>query len=280
MSYDRYLAICNPLHYNSIMDVSFCLRVVGISWFYSFMSTLVVVIQLWTLKFCGSNIIDHYYCDLTPLLHHSCSDTSLIEREIFVFSFPIAIFPFVFIILTYVRIVVTIIRIPSTTGKQKAFSTCSSHLTVVCTYYLTLITIYVIPSKGNTLNLNKFLSLLYTVLTPLFNPIIYSLRNKEIRQGSGCFGGGFGVIIMLEYCLAAQAPKGRDHAPGGCGVPGGCGEHKEPQQRETGILTGRRSGSTTEPQAGASAQSESEVAGSAPAHQEEKAFLNIFRRLV
>ncbi|XP_053561341.1 olfactory receptor-like protein OLF1 [Bombina bombina] len=181
MSYDRYLAICDPLHYSSIMNFNFCLWLTIFSWFYSFLSTFVVVVQIGILQFCGSNVIDHYYCDLTPLLEHSCSDTSLIEMEIFLFSIPIAIFPFVFIVLTYLRIVLAILRIPSTTGKKKAFSTCSSHLAVVCTYYSTLITIYVMPTKENTVNLNKFLSLLYTVLTPLFNPIIYSLRNKEIR---------------------------------------------------------------------------------------------------
>ncbi|KAM4701969.1 olfactory receptor 1E16-like [Discoglossus pictus] len=181
MSYDRYLAICNPLRYNSIMIFRFCLHVVFLTWLYSFLSALVVIAQLSTVQFCGSNVIDHYYCDLIPVLKCSCSDTSLLEMQIFIFSFPAATLPFLFIILTYVRIVTSILRIPSATGKHKAFSTCSSHLTVVCTYYLTLITIYVIPSKRNNLNANMALSLIYTVLTPLFNPIIYSLRNKEIR---------------------------------------------------------------------------------------------------
>ncbi|KAG8451405.1 hypothetical protein GDO86_003570 [Hymenochirus boettgeri] len=182
MSYDRYLAICNPLRYNAIMDFRFCLQVAIVSWAFSFISTLIVIIQICVLRFCGTNIIDHYYCDLMPLLEHSCSDVSFVKVQIFVFSIPIALFPFVFIILTYLRIALAILKIPSSTGKQKAFSTCSSHLIVVCTYYSTLITIYVIPSRGASQNLNKFLSLLYTVLTPLINPIIYTLRNKEIRS--------------------------------------------------------------------------------------------------
>ncbi|KAM4701970.1 olfactory receptor 5G9-like [Discoglossus pictus] len=181
MSYDRYLAICNPLRYSAIMEFRFCLHLVFSTWVYSFMSTIVVVIQLSKLQFCGSNIIDHYYCDLIPFLKCSCSDISFLEKQIFVFAIVVAIVPFLFIILTYVRIVINILRIPSTIGKQKAFSTCSSHLTVVCIYYLTLIIVYVIPSKGQTLDVNRFISLLYTILTPLFNPIIYSLRNKEIR---------------------------------------------------------------------------------------------------
>ncbi|XP_072265039.1 olfactory receptor 11A1-like [Pyxicephalus adspersus] len=182
MSYDRYMAICNPLHYNSLMSLNFCLQLAVVTWIFSFVSTLIVIVQLCTLQFCGSNIIDHYYCDLTPLLEHSCSDVSLVKTQIFLFSIPIAMFPFIFIIVTYLRIVITILRIPSSIGKEKAFSTCSSHLAVVCTYYLTLITIYVIPKSKHALNLNKSMSLLYTVVTPLMNPIIYTLRNKEIRN--------------------------------------------------------------------------------------------------
>ncbi|XP_018427624.1 PREDICTED: olfactory receptor 998-like [Nanorana parkeri] len=182
MSYDRYIAICNPLYYSSLMSLSFCTRLAIITWIFSFASTLIVIIQLCTLQFCGSNIIDHYYCDLTPLLEHSCSDVSLVKTQIFLFSIPIAVFPFIFIIATYVRIVITILQIPSSVGKQKAFSTCSSHLSVVCIYYLTLITIYVIPKNEHALNLNKSMSLLYTVVTPLMNPIIYTLRNQEIRN--------------------------------------------------------------------------------------------------
>ncbi|KAM5180694.1 olfactory receptor 11L1-like [Mantella aurantiaca] len=182
MSYDRYMAICSPLHYSSLMGLSFCLRLAVITWIFSFASTLIVIIQLCTLQFCGSNIIDHYFCDLTPLLEHSCSDVSLVKTQILLFSIPIAVFPFIFITVTYLRIVITVLHIPSSIGKQKAFSTCSSHLAVVCTYYLTLITIYIIPKSEQALNLNKSMSLLYTVVTPLMNPIIYTLRNKEIRN--------------------------------------------------------------------------------------------------
>lgn len=182
MSYDRYIAICQPLHYALLMDLRFCLRLAVPTWAFSFISTLIVIIQLCVSQFCGSGVIDHYYCDLTPLLEHSCADVSLVKTEIFLFSIPIAVFPFVFIIVTYLHIVVAILRIPSATGKQKAFSTCSSHLAVVCTYYLTIITIYIIPKSKQAIDLNKFLSLLYTVVTPLCNPIIYTLRNKEIRN--------------------------------------------------------------------------------------------------
>ncbi|XP_075434340.1 olfactory receptor 6B1-like [Ascaphus truei] len=180
MSYDRYLAICHPLRYTTIMNFNLCLQLVIWSWLLGFMIVLLFILPISQLQFCGPNVIDHIFCDFAPLLKHSCSDTSFIVIEDFVLSFPVALFPFVFIIVTYICIFLTILRIPSTTGKQKAFSTCSSHLIVVCTYYGTLIIIYVVPSREHSFAINKVLSLLYTVVTPFFNPLIYSLRNKEI----------------------------------------------------------------------------------------------------
>ncbi|MEE6505916.1 hypothetical protein FKM82_007382 [Ascaphus truei] len=180
MSYDRYLAICHPLLYTTIMNFNLRLQLVIWAWILGLAAALLLILPISQLQFCGPNVIDHFFCDFAPLLKHSCSDTSFIEIEIFVISFPLSFFPFGFIIVTYVCIFLTILRIPSTTGRQKAFSTCSSHLTVVCTYYGTLIIIYVVPSRGHSFNINKVLSLLYTVVTPFLNPIIYSLRNQEI----------------------------------------------------------------------------------------------------
>ncbi|XP_075434078.1 olfactory receptor 6B1-like [Ascaphus truei] len=180
MCYDRYLAICHPLRYTTIMDLKLRLLLVIWSWLLGFVLTLILIIPISQLQFCGPNVIDYFFCDFAPLLKHSCSDTSFLEIEVFVLSFPIALLPFNFNIVTYVCIFLTILRIPSTTGRQKAFSTCSSHLTVVCTYYGTLIIIYIIPSREHSFNINKVLSLLYIVGTPFFNPIIYSLRNQEI----------------------------------------------------------------------------------------------------
>ncbi|XP_075434302.1 olfactory receptor 11L1-like [Ascaphus truei] len=181
MSYDRYLAICNPLRYTSIMDFRLCLHLIIWSWLIGFIVSLFLNIQICRLQFCGPHIIDHYFCDLAPLLQLSCSDTSIVELADFIFAIPLTLFPFVFIISTYVFISLTILRIPTTTGKQKAFSTCSSHLTVVGLFYGTLITVYMIPSRGLSFNVNKAISLLYTVGTPFLNPIIYSLRNQEIK---------------------------------------------------------------------------------------------------
>ncbi|KAM5135832.1 olfactory receptor 5V1-like [Mantella aurantiaca] len=180
MSYDRYLAICNPLHYTSIMEHGVCLKLVGLSWLVGLLVTLCTSLLVFSSDFCGPNIIDHFICELDPLLKLSCSDTSVMETLIFVLSIPIIVFPFMFIIVTYICICLTVLKIPSSTGRQKAFSTCSSHLTVVSTYYGTLTAIYVVPNRGHALS--KALYVLYTVVTPLLNPIIYSLRNQDIRK--------------------------------------------------------------------------------------------------
>ncbi|MEE6505900.1 hypothetical protein FKM82_007369 [Ascaphus truei] len=153
MSLDRYLAICNPLHYTSIMDFRLCLQLVTWSWLIAFLLIIAMVIPVSQLQFCGPHIIDHYFCDFDPLLKLSCSDTSIVKLGDIILTLPIVLFPFVFITSTYVSIFLTILRIPSTTGRQKAFSTCSSHLMVVGTYYGTLIAIYMIPSKGHSFNL-------------------------------------------------------------------------------------------------------------------------------
>ncbi|KAM8972673.1 olfactory receptor 9G19-like [Pelodytes ibericus] len=181
MSYDRYLAICDPLHYISIMNVKFRYSSVTCSWMVSCIMSLNILIHTWQLDFCGPNIIDDFFCDFSPLLKLSCSDTTALEINMLLISFPIFLSPFLFIIVTYICITLTIIKIPSITGRQKAFSTCSSHLAVVCTYYGSMLTIYMIPSQGQSLTINRFLSLVYILFTPFLNPVIYSLRNQDIR---------------------------------------------------------------------------------------------------
>ncbi|XP_075433913.1 olfactory receptor 11A1-like [Ascaphus truei] len=181
MSYDRYLAICNPLHYSSIMGARLCYILASLCWLLGFLMSFIGTWLVSELQLCGHHVINHFFCEFDPLLELSCSDTSIVEIAVFLLAIPVIIFPFVFVLLTYVCISLTILRIPSTTGKQKAFSTCSSHLAVVCVYYGTLIAKYMVPSRGHLQTLSKVLSLLCTVVTPLFNPIIYSLRNQEIR---------------------------------------------------------------------------------------------------
>ncbi|KAM8921383.1 olfactory receptor 5G3-like [Pelodytes ibericus] len=187
MSYDRYLAICDPLRYISIMSVRLRLELVVSCWLLGFIISLVTVLLVSQLDFCGPNVIDHFFCDLVPLLELSCSDTSVVQLENILLAAPITLFPAIIITATYVCIFIKILKIPSSSGRQKTFSTCSSHLAVVTAFYGTLVTLYVIPSNGHSLNANKVLSLLYTVVTPLFNPVIYSLRNKEIRMAFNRF---------------------------------------------------------------------------------------------
>ncbi|KAM5171547.1 olfactory receptor 11A1-like [Mantella aurantiaca] len=182
MSYDRYLAICKPLHYTTIMDLKLRFYLVVFCWSLGFAINLVTILLLQSLWFCGPNVIDHFFCDLGPLLELSCSDISIVKYEVFIFSTFMTIVPFVFITLTYVYIFLTILKITSATGRQKTFSTCSSHLAIVCTYFGALFVMYVVPSKGHSLNMNKVMSLMYTVVTPLLNPIIYSWRNQVIKS--------------------------------------------------------------------------------------------------
>ncbi|XP_044132764.1 olfactory receptor 6N1-like [Bufo gargarizans] len=182
MSYDRYVAICNPLHYTSIMTTTYCMRLVVICWLLGFFTAFIDILMILRLKFCGPNIIDHFFCDLVPLIEMACSDKYFIKLQIYLLSIPTVITPPIIIIMSYVKIISVILRIPSNTSRQKAFSTCSSHLIVVSIFYWTLFTVYIVPTRGQTLTMSKILSLLYTVFTPLINPIIYSLRNKDINK--------------------------------------------------------------------------------------------------
>ncbi|KAM5171539.1 olfactory receptor 10A4-like [Mantella aurantiaca] len=182
MSYDRYVAVCKPLHYSQIMDVKLQKCLITTSWFTSLGVTVLPAVLMRQLNFCGPNIIDHFFCDLAPILELSCSDTSIVKTEVFISSLHVVLLPFLFIISSYIRILVTIIQIPSAQGRQKTFSTCSAHLLVVCTYFLTIITVYSDPSQAYSSNVNKVRSVLYIVLTPLLNPLIYALRNKEIKH--------------------------------------------------------------------------------------------------
>ncbi|XP_072259154.1 olfactory receptor 11L1-like [Pyxicephalus adspersus] len=182
MSYDRYLAICRPLHYNAIMNRPLCIKLVTVSWILTLSILLIDILTLSKLQFCRSNIIDHFFCDLDPLLELSCSDTFMIRLEVFLLSTPIIIIPSFIIIISYTYIILAILKIQSKDGRQKTFSTCSSHLSVVIIFYGTLFCIYILPNRGQTVNINKILSLVYTVVTPLLNPIIYGLRSQEIKK--------------------------------------------------------------------------------------------------
>ncbi|KAM4038712.1 olfactory receptor 10A7-like [Anomaloglossus baeobatrachus] len=182
MSYDRYVAIWNPLRYTSIMTRDRCEILSSICWAMGCSVALMYAVTISMLTFCGPNIFDHFYCDFVPLLENSCSSTYSIELEIFVMCFFVLFMPLAVIIVSYAKIIVTILRFQSNVSRQKAFSTCSAHLTVVSIFYCTLLSVYFFPKVDQTVNVSKILSLLYTVFTPLVNPIIYSLRNKDIKK--------------------------------------------------------------------------------------------------
>ncbi|XP_044132722.1 olfactory receptor 10A4-like [Bufo gargarizans] len=182
MSYDRYVAICIPLHYHSIMNHNFCITSVSVIWLVAFTISLINIICIYSFYFCGPHVIDHFYCDYEPIVQLSCSDTTIIEEINLILGFLVVTGPFIVILMSYVYIVTTILKIPSNTGRHKAFSTCSSHVIVVSLFYGTIIIVYMFPTAGQSLTLRKILSLMYTVLTPLLNPIIYTLRNKDLKE--------------------------------------------------------------------------------------------------
>ncbi|XP_075128634.1 olfactory receptor 1f45-like [Leptodactylus fuscus] len=182
MSYDRYLAICHPLRYSSLVSPDLCLLLVVGSWLLVIVlisSEFIVLIQY---NFCGLDSIDHFFCDLGPILELSTSDTTILMLLDIVLCVLIIFVPFAFIIITYFFIFFAILKISSAYGRSKAFSTCSSHLITVCAYYGTLMTVYMGSTDEGSANINKYRSLLYLVVTPLMNPIIYSLRNNEMKR--------------------------------------------------------------------------------------------------
>ncbi|OCT68868.1 hypothetical protein XELAEV_18040174mg [Xenopus laevis] len=182
MAFDRYLAICHPLRYLSIMNPKVCSLLIFWSWATGFILLSIEFTSLSQLKFCGSNVIDHFFCDFAPVLAIASTDTYRVQLEDFVLSVLFIIVPFVFVIISYICIFLAILKISTTAGKMKAFSTCSTHLVTLCTYYGAIITIYIFPLGQDTPSESKFKSLLYTVLTPFLNPILYSMRNQEIQK--------------------------------------------------------------------------------------------------
>ncbi|XP_056425575.1 olfactory receptor 11L1-like [Hyla sarda] len=181
MSYDRFLAICNPLRYHSIMSCTLRVTLVTMSWLFSFLFILADTTTIGLLDFCGPNVIDHFFCDYAPILELSCSDVSVVQLEVMLLGFLVLVLPFGIILVSYVYILQVILKISSITGRHKAFSTCSSHLTTVSLFYTSLFSVYVLPT-GRSLSTGKILSMFYTMGTPLINPIIYSLRNKDIKE--------------------------------------------------------------------------------------------------
>ncbi|XP_062992612.1 olfactory receptor 10A2-like [Elgaria multicarinata webbii] len=181
MAYDRYVAICQPLHYTLIMSNRVCLGLVAASWLAGIPVQLGQMFLVFTSCFCDSNEINHFFCDIPALLNLVCGDTSINEQIALVEVVLLALIPFALILMSYMCIATTILKMPSAEGRRKAFSTCSSHLMVVLVFYGSGMTVYLTPQSSHSLDKDKFLSLFYTVLPPLLNPVIYSLRNREVQ---------------------------------------------------------------------------------------------------
>ncbi|XP_055455703.1 olfactory receptor 1L4-like [Psammomys obesus] len=182
MAIDRLVAICNPLHYDVVMRPRRCLLMVVASWAVSHLHALIHTVLMGRLSFCGPNIIHHFFCDVQPLLTLSCSDTSINELLAFTEGSFVIMSPFIFIVISYVFIARTVLKVPSGGGRYKVFSTCGSHLTVVALFYGTIISVYIRPSSTYSVTKDRVVTVIYTVITPMLNPFIYSLRNKDMKQ--------------------------------------------------------------------------------------------------
>ncbi|XP_065270326.1 olfactory receptor 10AG1-like [Emys orbicularis] len=181
MAYDRYMAICNPLHYTLIVNREVCARMVAGSWLVNIPVHFGQTYLVFSLPFCGSHEINHFFCDIPPLLELSCMDTYRNKTAVFMAVLLFIITPFILIVISYIKIASTILNMPSAEGKHKAFSTCSSHLAVVTLFYGSGMIVYLRPKSRNSEDTEKLLSLFYTIVTPMFNPFIHSLRNKEVK---------------------------------------------------------------------------------------------------
>ncbi|XP_053216666.1 olfactory receptor 5F1-like [Podarcis raffonei] len=181
MAYDRYAAICHPLRYTLLMSQPILRWLLAASWTIGNINAIVNTSFIFSLNFCGSNKIMHFFCDIPPLLHLSCSDTSLAELVTFIISGSIMITTVSLIVLSYILIVSAVLKIHSAPGRIKTFSTCASHLTVVSIFYSTAIFTYMSPSSSRSMEQERLISVLYTIITPFLNPLIYSFRNREMQ---------------------------------------------------------------------------------------------------
>ncbi|XP_037377433.1 olfactory receptor 10AG1-like [Talpa occidentalis] len=180
MAYDRYVAICKPLHYPLVMNHKFCVQLVAGSWVSGIPVQIGQTYQIFSLPFCNSNRINHFFCDIPPILKLACGDTRVNQMMVYIVAVLFVTVPFLLILVSYGKIVSTILKLPSATSRAKAFSTCSSHLIVVVLFFGSATITYLRPKSNHSAGTDKLLSLFYTILTPMFNPLIYSLRNKDV----------------------------------------------------------------------------------------------------
>uniref|UniRef100_A0A6I8SMF4 Olfactory receptor n=1 Tax=Xenopus tropicalis TaxID=8364 RepID=A0A6I8SMF4_XENTR len=182
MAYDRYVAICRPLFYPQVMNQRTCILLAAAAWIGGFLSGAPVTILISALTFCASNIINHFFCDILPLLKLSCDDTSTVEFVMFAQGSLFLFSCFILTMMSYIYIISAILKITSVEGRHKTFSTCGSHLTSVTLFYVLLICVYLKPPSLYSLDKGKVVSVLYVNVIPMLNPIIYSLRNKDVKK--------------------------------------------------------------------------------------------------
>ncbi|XP_075046044.1 olfactory receptor 5I1-like [Mixophyes fleayi] len=185
MAYDRYSAICHPLLYTVIMNKIACLQLIAGSWIISAANALIHTSFTFTVPFCGSHRINSFFCDVPVLLKLACKDTWINELIVFIFGGGMTVASLILTVISYVKIITTILNIHSTSGRKKAFSTCTSHLIVVTIFYGSVIFMYLRPRSSYGKDEDKLVSVMYTIIAPLLNPFIYSLRNKEVKIAMG-----------------------------------------------------------------------------------------------
>ncbi|XP_003421170.2 putative olfactory receptor 2B8 [Loxodonta africana] len=181
MAYDRYAAVCRPLHYMVIMHPQLCLQLVATAWLIGFGNSVVQTALTMTLPLCGRNQVDHFFCEVPVMLKLACTNTSINEAESFAVSVFFLVVPLLLILVSYGHITRAVLMIKSAQGRRKAFGTCSSHVLVVIVFFGTLISMYLQPPSSYSQDVNKSMALIYTLVTPLLNPLIYTLRNKEVK---------------------------------------------------------------------------------------------------
>nr|DBA18412.1 TPA: hypothetical protein GDO54_016656 [Pyxicephalus adspersus] len=184
MSYDRYVAICAPLNYATIMNPNFCVVLCSIVWLIAFCNSFTNTMLVSNLLFCYSHNISSFYCDLKIMIDLSTSDTARMQTILSIECTLLGVIPFMLILASYLCILTTIVKIKSSTGRSKAFSSCSSHFTILMLFYGPSLSSYLIPQSENSQKVNKMLSLMYTALVPMLNPLVYSLRNKDVLKAA------------------------------------------------------------------------------------------------
>ncbi|KAM9311414.1 olfactory receptor 2D3-like [Gastrophryne carolinensis] len=187
LAYDRYIAICYPLHYTTIINRSACIKIAVGSWIGGFLFICPPVTLTWSLDFCGPNVINHYFCEMPEILSLGCGDVMMVEFVIFVIASIILLLPITFIVMTYILIIRNIFKLSTYEGRRKTFSTCGSHIIVVTMYYGSSVAAYMKPRSKSSADTDKLFAIFYNTVTPMLNPLIYTLRNKDVKAALRSF---------------------------------------------------------------------------------------------